>query len=263
MQKQLSSIKRAADRQATAVKSCSSRSFPRHTHEDYGIGVMITGAQRSWSGRGTVEACAGDVITVNPGEVHDGTPIGGSRTWAMLYLSPEKIAAITSDICADGRADIEFADPVLRDRRAARRFVAAYGAFSNDETDPSDETLISLVAGLLKATPMSHVATLPSTVQTRNRIDDDPSGYHSLDELAREAGTSKFQTLRSFARLTGMTPHAYVIQRRLDLARSMIRTGIALADAASGAGFADQSHFHRNFIRRYGLTPGAYATAMR
>lgn len=210
-----------------------------------------------------VEAFAGDLIAVNPGEVHDGTPIGESRTWVMLYLAPEKIAAIMSDICAGGLPDMEFAEPVLRDPRAASRFAAAYGAFTDDETDASDEALISLVGGLLKAAPMSHAATLPSAVQARNRIDDDPSGYHSLNELAREAGTSKFQTLRSFARLTGMTPHAYVIQRRLDLARSMIRNGIALADAASAAGFADQSHFHRNFIRRYGLTPGAYAAAMR
>jgi AraC-like DNA-binding protein len=43
----------------------------------------------------------------------------------------------------------------------------------------------------------------------------------------------------------------------------MIRDGANLADAAIDTGFADQSHFHRSFTRRYGLTPGAYAAAMR
>jgi hypothetical protein len=47
----------------------SNRSFPRHTHDEHGIGVILSGAERSWSGMGTVESLPGDVITVIPGEV--------------------------------------------------------------------------------------------------------------------------------------------------------------------------------------------------
>jgi AraC-like DNA-binding protein len=99
--------------------------------------------------------------------------------------------------------------------------------------------------------------------QIKERIDDDPGGYHPLDELAQISRGSRFQTLRSFTALTGLTPHAYIIQRRLELARSLIRSGVGLADAGCEAGFADQSHFHRAFVRRFGMTPGAYAAAMR
>ncbi|WP_231725983.1 MULTISPECIES: helix-turn-helix domain-containing protein [unclassified Sphingomonas] len=42
-----------------------------------------------------------------------------------------------------------------------------------------------------------------------------------------------------------------------------MRSGVGLADAGCEAGFADQSHFHRAFVRRFGMTPGAYAAAMR
>ncbi|SQI36332.1 AraC-like ligand binding domain [Serratia plymuthica] len=49
-------------------------SFGRHTHDQFGIGLMDRGAQKSLSGRGRVESSAGDIITVNPGEVHDGSP---------------------------------------------------------------------------------------------------------------------------------------------------------------------------------------------
>ncbi len=68
-----------------AIEATSARAFGRHSHDTYGFGVIDGGAQRSSSGRGPVEAGAGDVITVNPGEVHDGAPIGcGPRTWRML-----------------------------------------------------------------------------------------------------------------------------------------------------------------------------------
>ncbi|MFX5956846.1 AraC family transcriptional regulator, partial [Acinetobacter baumannii] len=72
------------------------------------------------------------------------------------------------------------------------------------------------------------------------RIDDDPSVPVSLDDLANASGLSRFQVLRAFTRATGLTPHAYLVQRRIDLARRLIAQGEALANAAIGSGFADQ-----------------------
>ncbi|HYA72716.1 MAG TPA: AraC family ligand binding domain-containing protein, partial [Roseiarcus sp.] len=67
----------------------SDRDFPRHRHGQYGVGVILSGGHRSWSGVGAVEAVAGDVITVNPEETHDGAPLGGApRRWRMVYFDP-------------------------------------------------------------------------------------------------------------------------------------------------------------------------------
>jgi AraC-like DNA-binding protein len=53
------------------------------------------------------------------------------------------------------------------------------------------------------------------------------------------------------------------MQRRVDLARRLIASGTALAQAAAASGFADQSHMTRLFVRKYGVSPGAYQAAMR
>ncbi|WP_205186981.1 AraC family ligand binding domain-containing protein, partial [Burkholderia sp. LMG 13014] len=58
-----------------AISLESDRAFPRHAHDEFGVGVIVSGAHRSWSGRGQVDALAGDAIMVNPGEMHDGSPI--------------------------------------------------------------------------------------------------------------------------------------------------------------------------------------------
>ena len=50
--------------------------------------------------------------------------------------------------------------------------------------------------------------------------------------------------------------------RQLDRARQAIRRGLSLAEAASDAGFADQSHMSRLFKRTYGLTPAKWAAAL-
>jgi AraC-like DNA-binding protein len=247
----------------TAVKACSAQRFARHSHDEYGIGLVLAGAQRSWSGRGPVEAGAGDLITVNPGEVHDGRAVGETRTWAMLYLEVTKVAAIGSDAHDGRRCKQEFAHPVLRDARAARRFTAAYRAHVGGNDQARDEQLLLLLNHVLRDPTTPEARMVPPMARVQARIDDDPAGDHPLDALARLAGVGKFETLRGFARLTGLTPHAYVVQRRLELARALIRRGVRLADAGCRAGFADQSHFHRAFVRRYGMTPGTYAMAMR
>lgn len=94
-------------------------------------------------------------------------------------------------------------------------------------------------------------------------IDDDPTATITLTDLAAEARLSRFQLVRNFAKAVGLTPHAYIVQRRIDLARRLIGAGTPLAEAAFAAGFADQSHMTRVFVSKYGLSPGIYAEARK
>ncbi|WP_262121685.1 AraC family ligand binding domain-containing protein, partial [Serratia ficaria] len=96
-----------------AVNANSDISFGRHTHDQFGIGLMDSGGQKSLSGRGYVESNAGDVITVNPGEVHDGKPLGGPRAWRMLYFDTELINRCFSGACQGSCRLSRFMRPVF------------------------------------------------------------------------------------------------------------------------------------------------------
>src|SRR5882757_10988298 len=68
----------------------SNHHFPRHSHDQFGIGVVASGGHRSWSSIGWVDAVCGDIIMVNPGEIHDGSSLDGRpRGWKMLFFEPE------------------------------------------------------------------------------------------------------------------------------------------------------------------------------
>ena len=246
-----------------AVEAETRQAFSRHTHETFGVGVIVRGAQTSLSGRGVVEAGAGDMITVNPGEVHDGAPIGeAGRAWRMLYFDPAVIAGAVHDISQGKMASREFSHPVIQDAGLARRFHRLFADLTRcvdrTATMRSEERLLGLLAGVL--TEARAAEAIPKGVgRARDLIDDDPAAPLSLDDLARASGLGRFQVLRGFARVTGLTPHAYIIQRRIDLARRLMEGGAPLAQAAAASGFADQSHMTRIFVRKYGVTPGAYA----
>ena len=107
-------MQRSALAGVQAVAARSDRTFARHSHEQFGIGVIRHGAQASHSGRGQVQAQAGQVITVNPGEIHDGAPLGDAgRAWQMLYLDPSVAAEAAREFLPAG--EFEFPQPVFDD----------------------------------------------------------------------------------------------------------------------------------------------------
>jgi AraC-like DNA-binding protein len=243
-----------------AIELVSDRRFPRHSHDQYGIGVLLSGAQCSWSGIGPVEAFAGGVITVNPGEMHDGIPAGGCvRHWRMLYFDP---ACLIAGMLPEAPAQAEFKSPSLRDPGLAELVHSLFRHVAGDgDALAVEEHLIRLAAPLLRMRdPSALRGSSPAVAKAKARIDDDPASAVTLAELAALAGLSRFQLVRAFARELGATPHAYLIQRRVRLARQLLLSGEALAGAAHGAGFADQSHMTRAFVRQFGVTPGRYVS---
>ena len=233
-------------------------------HEQFGIGIVEHGGQLSHSGRGQVEAGAGDVITVNPGEVHDGTPVGDSgRAWRILYFEPAVIARAAADVFGAEPGGFELNKPVVRNDRAGALVRELFSTTTRTQDDqPHEELLLATLfaIGAERIAPDGERLT-PDIAKVKSRIDDDPAAPTSLADLAEVTGLGKFQLLRAFARVTGFTPHAYIVQRRVELARRLVAAGTPLADAAAASGFADQSHMTRAFVGRYGLTPGAYAVA--
>jgi AraC-like DNA-binding protein len=82
-----------------------------------------------------------------------------------------------------------------------------------------------------------------------------------LADLAGVAGLSRSHFIRSFQRETGLTPHAFLTDRRFRAAKRLLERGEAPGEVATACGFFDQSHLNRIFKARMGVTPGVYRAA--
>ena len=80
-----------------------------------------------------------------------------------------------------------------------------------------------------------------------------------MGDLAREAGLSPYHFLRTFERLTGVTPHQYVMRARLrEAAMRIVAESGKVLDIALDCGFGDISNFNRAFRTEFCVSPRAY-----
>lgn len=144
-----------------------------------------------------------------------------------------------------------------------RRFAAAAEAFSANP--PLIETLAQILMlhvanphHVTASAPMRgpHAAAVERAVEFIGQNLSEPL---SLAEIARVAGVSGSHFARIFKRVTGLNPHQFVIQRRLQLAKDLLdREDMPIPQVAIACGFASQSHLTTSFRNEFGTTPGRY-----
>jgi AraC-like DNA-binding protein len=105
----------------------------------------------------------------------------------------------------------------------------------------------------------------PRTLErVRNYIEQNLANSIRLEILADIAGLSRCHFARAFKRSTGLPPHCFLMQCRLEHAQKLLaETNMSLAQIALASGFSDQSHFSRRFRQSIGLTPRSFRQSQR
>jgi AraC-like DNA-binding protein len=241
-------------------------SFPPHTHEEFLIAVTESGTALPRY-RGSMHLHGpGDVLVLNPGEVHGGGPAGRS-IWRYRAFYPPTILMQQAgeDLAGTDLGYPKFAKEVVRDPYLAdmlRRAHVAFEALSSALERESHllRALVSLIArhAVDRLAARAITAEHRAVARARGYLEALPSENVSLLELGREAGLSPFHLCRVFRREIGLSPHLYQMHIRVRLAKSLLAKGRSISQAAAEAGFCDQAHLTRHFKRFFGVTPGRY-----
>ena len=95
----------------------------------------------------------------------------------------------------------------------------------------------------------------------RELMDCNPTAHHSLWRLSSQVGMSVFLFARVFRELVGTPPHKYLVRRRLQRARDLLRSGMPVTDVCYAAGFNNLSHFIRTFRAYFGMSPSKFKSS--
>jgi len=241
--------------------------FPRHSHEGFVFCVNERGAHASWYKGATVVIPERTITVVPPEEVHTGQPVPGVPWhYRAVYPGPDFFSALARDAGHVNASTPTFKDLVTPDAALADAFVRAHQRCEGTTDALEREELVSeLLLAILRrhasGTRRTRVAT-PARRGIARSIELIRARYAeslSLEELGAAAGVTRFTVVRGFQRTVGISPHAYVVQVRVEHAKRLLASGTSIATVASAVGFADQSHLNRHFKRLLGVTPATFA----
>jgi AraC-like DNA-binding protein len=265
------------------VKDGRKVSYAPHSHKQWSIGAITHGISTFQYRDDLYPIKETDLVMMNPDWVHTCNPVD-NQPWAywMMYIDADWLTQLRfeaglipencwQDIHQPMISPDQVADITSKQAHVNNQWYSLYCELA--------EILISTETGLLEKQScfIDYITTLMSWLSDAAQVDLDtaltaPANLNAvaefldqslattprLEELTDLAKCSEGHLIRSFRRQYGLTPHAYLLNRRIQKSRELLQQGIELADVAQQLAFSDQAHFQRTFKKLTATTPGQY-----
>ncbi|WP_300005865.1 AraC family transcriptional regulator [uncultured Cedecea sp.] len=234
----------------------STHAYKLHQHTQLSLGAIVEGGTCCVINGSSYQLQVGDIIVINAGAPHSCNPVGlAPRSYHMLYLDADWCqATLGESLCP-----LFSTQPVIKDAVLFQQYLDIVSEIQRNDT----RNIATAIARLLHAIPgLQPTTTLPLRPSSRvlqQRFLASPASPPTLDVLAQEISLCKETLIRTFKQDTGLTPGSFLNITRIEYAKSLLREGKNIIDAGNDSGFADQSHFHKTFVRYTAATPRQYA----
>ncbi|MCX7081019.1 MAG: AraC family transcriptional regulator [Pseudomonas sp.] len=239
--------------------------YARHSHEHFSIGAITAGQSTYIHENSHLRVGVGTVVLMNPGDVHACNPID-DQPWSyrMFYVDTPWLTDLQHQLGFSQALDFRaFSVTHTTDASLYAGLNRLYEVLVDEHTE-SLQKHSSAVAFFSELQQRLNPAELPDREvnlkleRAAQYIRDNCTLSLKLEDICEAAQLSASYLIRAFKQHYGMTPHAFLVNRRIQFARAQLRSGKLIADVALEAGFADQAHFQRAFKQHLAATPGQY-----
>lgn len=236
-----------------------------HHHDFYEIYFFLGGDVEYRVEGKSYRLQRGDLLLINPMELHQPMVMSGSKTYERIVLWINRDYLVSQDIelsrCfapahknllrpsrEQFRGICVKIDNLIRERRdnAIGSEICATGIFL--------QLMVELNRMALQADSQGQEAQ-SLTEQVVAYIGRHYREPLSLDGLAKSFFVSKYHLSHKFTQATGVSVYRYIVMKRLQAARQLLLDGYTPKDAFVQSGFGDYANFYRAFHRAYGVTP--------
>jgi len=242
---------------------------PLHVHaECLEVSLCLRGDLVMESGGETYPFKPGTMFVTGPDDVHRirSYPKGMSKYWflfriprngfPLLGLPSKEADSLTASLEVLVNRPFPGTDEV---RRLFKRLFRLYDTLPAGTPERSLR-LRSVVLSLLLAVVDAAAATSHDRAEVRlERLVEDmrehPERTYPLEKMSESLGFSTSNLLVRFKRLTGLPPHAFLLERRIDRAKKMLAEGKPVAVVAHQLGFSSSQHFSNHFKAVTGSSP--------
>ncbi len=245
------------------VANQSNACYEAHSHDEFSFGIIDHG-QADYHNRHHLHRIGkGDVVTLNPADVHSCNPESGTWSYRMLFVDTLKMGEIQQEILQNYADDyFPFLNDLERKKEFSQKFQFLFNALQVESSPLQAQVclydFIEMSLGKPSISCSDRTTQQVQLMRIREKLLDELDITHHLDDLAEEAGVSRYQLLRAFKRQFGLPPHAYLMDEKIKRSKVLLRSGLGISEVALQLGFSDQAHFQRHFKKKLAVTPKFY-----
>lgn len=230
--------------------------FPFHTHNTFNIALILDTTFNTKLNDRFLKAPKGTLSITNPNEVH-ATPCDQDlgNSFFTYYVSPEAIKDFNNG------QSVFFEDKIIYDQNIFNELAFLSSKYNKKNFEFENRLIVTL-----KLLVSKYASIKPHSYNTtklfQSFLNEAQFDNFSLDKTATQFGISKYKFIRLFKQETGLTPNNYVLLKRIEKSKKMLKKGKPIFDVAIDCGFYDTSHFYKNFKRFTGVNPLDYQNAL-
>ena len=251
-----------------------------HHHDFYEIYFLLNGEVEYWVDGRIIRMTPGDLLLINPQELHRPILNENSRVYEriVLWIHKEYLEGLSTehsnlcrcfDTAMPGHTHLIRTSAIERPALTARIGELVREFYSRDFGSRlcADGLFLQFMVHLNRMA--SHTDMQQEEMETRSPLVQKVLHYisehvqeeMSLEDLAARFYVSKYHLSHAFSREVGVSVYRYVMLRRLMMARQMLLAGEAAGQVCRNCGFADYTSFYRAFKSEYGVSPRTFATS--
>lgn len=238
--------------------------FDKHVHEDYTIGLIYEGEMDAFVDGGKTQLNKSTIITINPDETHacQTRQKDGYKHYS-IYLKPSFVKKLEEQ--SFNKQELYFSSGIFQNEYLASKLINIINQNENKLNSKLDfeceiiNTINTLFSHNSKAKlPLGLTSHDKMILKAKEYINDNLHLDLTLSNISDELDISKYHFLRLFKNKTFLSPHSYMMLKRIEKAKKTLQKGESLINTAYSCGFNDQSHLNRRFKEQVGVTPGVY-----
>ncbi|WP_191601488.1 AraC family transcriptional regulator [Marinomonas algicola] len=249
--------------------------YAAHSHKEWSIGVIVGGESTFLCADRRHQVSQGDIVIMNPNVVHHCNPLPKS-SWAY-YMMHIDVSWLASFLHQSGVTQEKIFQPTRVDTLHEDDFYVGFITLAQILMYDQDNTITSegkdkhikayfaeLFHFIYRTKPHEEQKKpAKSIIEVATYLDEHYLEDTSIEQLSEKFALSTGYLVRTFKKHFNLSPHAYRLNKRIQMGQLALKSGGSIIHTAQEVGFNDQSHFQRTFKQRVAATPKQYQSTTK